>query len=169
MAVFAQDRGAKRVHRGDLRHGKARGLPLQVAVFRVARQTLRQLLRDFSAQLRRSGLCVGDDEKIVHIRGALFVADQPQHAVNEHARLTRARRGGHEQRAAGIFHDRLLRGRQNDLSHGPHLLRPASRIFRRSPCGSGAPPAARGRGGTRHKSRRIGSSTPAARARWGSA
>ena len=169
MAVFAQDRGAKRVHRGDLRHGKARGLALQMAVFRVTRQTLCQLLRDLSAQLRCGGFCIGDDEKIVHIRGALVVADQPQHTIDEHARLARARRGGHEQRAAGIFHDRLLRGRQNDLSHGPHLHRPASRIFRHSPCGSGAPPAAQGRGDTRHKNRKIGSSIPVVRARWDSA
>ena len=163
MAVIAQHGGAERVHRGDLRHGKARRLALQVAVFRVARQPLRQLLRDLAAQLRGGGLGVGDDEKFVHIRGPVGVADQPQHAVDQHLRLAGARCGRHEKRTAAVFDHRLLGLCQDDLSHAPHLLRPASRIFPRSRCGSAAAPAYRGRGGRRHKNRRTGSWIPAGR------
>ena len=106
MAVFAQKRGAERVHRLDVRTVDAQHLLPQVVVARVALHALGERLRDLAAQLARRGARVGNDEEIVEIRAlALYVGKEP---LDEHLRLARARRRGDEQTALAAVHRRLL-------------------------------------------------------------
>ena len=94
--------------RGDFRHIKPLGLPLQMSVVRVLRQGLGKPVGDFAPQFGRSGFRVGYHQKIVDIRrvpGVQKVRKQPFH---QHSRLAGACRRRDKQRPAPILYGQLL-------------------------------------------------------------
>ena len=110
MAVFAQERGAERVHRFDVRAVNAQHLLPQMIVAGVALHALIERFGDLSAQLARRGARVGDDEKIIEVRTlALHIGKEP---LDENLRFARARRRGDKKAALAAVHRRLLFVRQ---------------------------------------------------------
>ena len=102
MAVFAQERGAERVHRFDVRAVNAQHLLPQMIVAGVALHALIERFGDLTAQLARRGARVGDDEKIVEVRTlALHIRKEP---LDEHLRFARARRRGDKKAALAAVH-----------------------------------------------------------------
>ena len=77
-------------------------------VLRLCAQALGKLLRDLPSKLRRGGLGVCNDQKIVQIRRRILRADLRQKPIDQNLGLSGARCRRNEQRAAPVINDRLL-------------------------------------------------------------
>ena len=110
--ILPQKLGAIGVDGGDLRQVQPLHLPLQMIAAGILRNMLRELGCDLAPQLRRRGLGIGDHQKIVDIGGRRGIHDVLHQPVDQNLGLAGARRCGHQQHTAPVFHSLSLLGRQ---------------------------------------------------------
>lgn len=102
VRIIAQDRRAEGVNRGDLRQIDPAELPLQKAVARVGREAFAELSDQLAAQLRGGRLGEGDHQELVDV--AALLRDATQHALDQHAGLSRPGGRRDQNRAAAVRH-----------------------------------------------------------------
>ena len=108
---------AECVHRADGCPLQQHLLAAQAGVFGVGAHLLAQTGGDVAAQLGGSRVGKGHDQQLVGVHGVVGVGDQPHHALDQHAGLAGACRGGHQQAAAPGADRRLLGGGKLDVRH----------------------------------------------------